>query len=432
MPRLDELPEAIRSLARRNAVRLTHERFRADAHSLVKALQQALDEAEALRHARAEAIRRAHTEAERKREEEASNERAKAQREAEEQARREKEQARLTAVAGLSAEQIDKAEELANWDFIKASESAQEFRDHIARFPHGVTERMARATLESLLWARLSPRHDLHALRSFLDEFPDGRYAADAKTRLADWERQAPRRSQEMAGCASASAVGKAAELKAFLSNWPQRLRGSSGTVLGLLFVFLMAAISIAVFSPLGRSPSIVVLIPVGIAALLAYWRRAALGSTEVALYWLGCVLLIAAFIQSSSFFDEFFYLRYENHAFELIMASKLGVTFSIAVCSAVVFAYWRRALLSRVEQALYWLGCSAFFLLAMGSLFLAAQPEVKGTFGNGYLAGLLIVVAAAAILAYWDGAVPGRYERFIYILSIGTFGFIGAILFLI
>jgi len=75
MPRLDELPEAIRPLARRNAVRLTHERFRADAHSLVKALQQALDEAESLRQAYAEALRRAHTEAESKREEEASNER---------------------------------------------------------------------------------------------------------------------------------------------------------------------------------------------------------------------------------------------------------------------------------------------------------------------------------------------------------------------
>src|SRR6516225_716572 len=115
MPRLEDLPEAIRPLARRNAVRMTHERFRADAHSLIRALQQALDEAEALRQARVEAAPRAQTEAERRREEEAANARAKGQREAEEQARREKEQARrekeqarLTAIAGLSAEQIDK------------------------------------------------------------------------------------------------------------------------------------------------------------------------------------------------------------------------------------------------------------------------------------------------------------------------------------
>jgi formylglycine-generating enzyme required for sulfatase activity len=44
MPRPDELPEAIRPLARHNAVRLTHERFRADAQGLVKSLQQALQD----------------------------------------------------------------------------------------------------------------------------------------------------------------------------------------------------------------------------------------------------------------------------------------------------------------------------------------------------------------------------------------------------
>lgn len=47
MPRPDELPEAIRPLATRNAVRLTHERFRADVQGLVKALQQAPGDIEA-------------------------------------------------------------------------------------------------------------------------------------------------------------------------------------------------------------------------------------------------------------------------------------------------------------------------------------------------------------------------------------------------
>jgi hypothetical protein len=197
MPRPEELPEAIRPLARRNAVRLSHERFRADAQGLIKALQRALEEVDALRQAHAEAARKARAEEERKREEEAANERAKAQREAEEQARREKEQARLTAIAGLSAEQIGKAEELANWDFIKASESAQDFSDHLARFPNGVTERMARAKLESLMWAGLSARPDLPGLRSFLNEFPDGKRAADAKVQLADLERQAAAAREE-------------------------------------------------------------------------------------------------------------------------------------------------------------------------------------------------------------------------------------------
>src|SRR5262249_23026310 len=39
MPRPDELPEAIRPLASRNAVRLTHERFRADVQGLIRSLR---------------------------------------------------------------------------------------------------------------------------------------------------------------------------------------------------------------------------------------------------------------------------------------------------------------------------------------------------------------------------------------------------------
>ncbi len=61
MPHPEELPEALRPLARRNAVRLTHERFRADTQGLVKALEQALAEIEEARrqHAQAEAERQA-------------------------------------------------------------------------------------------------------------------------------------------------------------------------------------------------------------------------------------------------------------------------------------------------------------------------------------------------------------------------------------
>jgi len=44
MPHPDELPEAIRPLSQRNAVRLTHERFRADVQGLIKALQGAIED----------------------------------------------------------------------------------------------------------------------------------------------------------------------------------------------------------------------------------------------------------------------------------------------------------------------------------------------------------------------------------------------------
>jgi hypothetical protein len=44
MPHPEDLPEALRPLTRRNAVRLTHERFRADTQDLIKAIQQGLSE----------------------------------------------------------------------------------------------------------------------------------------------------------------------------------------------------------------------------------------------------------------------------------------------------------------------------------------------------------------------------------------------------
>jgi hypothetical protein len=51
-----------------------------------------------------------------------------------EKARRQSETEMATAKTRLAAE------ELANCDFIKASESSQDFRDHLARFPRGVSE----------------------------------------------------------------------------------------------------------------------------------------------------------------------------------------------------------------------------------------------------------------------------------------------------
>jgi hypothetical protein len=49
MPRLAELPDSLHPFARCNAVRLTHERFRADAQDLIKSLQNVLTEAKTAR-----------------------------------------------------------------------------------------------------------------------------------------------------------------------------------------------------------------------------------------------------------------------------------------------------------------------------------------------------------------------------------------------
>jgi hypothetical protein len=177
MPRVEALPESLKPLARRNAVRLTHERFKTDAQGLIKVLEGALEAADAARHARSEAQA-----AERRRAEEEAA--------ALEAARREKERARQEAIAGLSPDQIAKAEELANWDFIKTSDDPQEFRDHLARFPSGVAERWARARLEALTWSGLGAKPSLADLEDFLAEFPDGAHAAEAERRRISLQRK--------------------------------------------------------------------------------------------------------------------------------------------------------------------------------------------------------------------------------------------------
>jgi formylglycine-generating enzyme required for sulfatase activity len=53
MPRPEQLPETMKPLARRNAVRLTHERFRSDTQGLIAALQRALKSVEDARQAEA-------------------------------------------------------------------------------------------------------------------------------------------------------------------------------------------------------------------------------------------------------------------------------------------------------------------------------------------------------------------------------------------
>jgi TIR domain len=59
MPRADQMPEAIRPLATRNAVRLTHERFRSDVQGLIAALQRGLAAPSGISTTRPPALRRA-------------------------------------------------------------------------------------------------------------------------------------------------------------------------------------------------------------------------------------------------------------------------------------------------------------------------------------------------------------------------------------
>jgi hypothetical protein len=195
MPRADSLPEAIRPLARRNAVGLRPERFKADCQGLVAALNESLAAAEQERAARTEAERKA-AEAVRLEAEEQAAARSKAA----------EERGRTEAMAGLSAADVRKAEELANWDFVKDRNDVQEMRDHLARFPGGMTERYALARLDGLVWSGLGATPKIEQLRAYLDEFPKGANAGGARGRIAALQREAAEaRAAEPGACPKAS-----------------------------------------------------------------------------------------------------------------------------------------------------------------------------------------------------------------------------------
>ena len=146
MPRSESVPESIRTLALRQAVGLRPERFKADCQGLVTALKESLAAALQEREARTEAERKAAEAARREAEEQAAA-----------RARAAEERGRAQAAAGLSAEEIRKAEELASWEFVKDRNDIQDLRDHLARCPSGTTERYAIAKLDGVGWSRRDP-----------------------------------------------------------------------------------------------------------------------------------------------------------------------------------------------------------------------------------------------------------------------------------
>ena len=204
LPKPEDLPETLQPLTRRNAVRLTHERFRADVAGLVKALQHSLEEIEARREAEAEARRRAQAEEERKRQE------AEAARRAEEEALRKK--AELEAQEHAAAERrrqdaeakIRAGEEQA-FGVAKVAGTVVAFDAFLALHPASSFVDETRQ-LKAALQAREEAHHrtlasdDPAALRSFLATYNKGADVDQVRGRLRTLEQEravAERRRQE-------------------------------------------------------------------------------------------------------------------------------------------------------------------------------------------------------------------------------------------
>jgi hypothetical protein len=189
MPRPEELPEPLRPLARRNAVRLTYERFRADTQGLIKALQQAFEEIEILEKSKVEseeAARRAEEER-RRREREAEFRTAEAGRAklAEEAAlqAKDEERRRLEAAAEL------REREERGFTAAKNANSVAAFDAFLAEHPKshfGAEAQRLQAVLRKreTAFAQAMTSNDATALRSFRDRYKDGTDVEKVRKRL--------------------------------------------------------------------------------------------------------------------------------------------------------------------------------------------------------------------------------------------------------
>lgn len=188
MPRLEELPEALQPLARRNAVRLTHERFRADTQGLIKALQQSLEEIEDQRRRQAEAARIAEAEAARRRQEAEAARRAedeerkkKAESEARERAMTERRQQEAAARQRTETERA--------FATAKRAGTALALDGFLAVYADSAFADEARKLKAALLareaaYQRISASGDAAVLRSFIATYNKGADVDQARARL--------------------------------------------------------------------------------------------------------------------------------------------------------------------------------------------------------------------------------------------------------
>ena len=176
MPHQEQLPQALRPLARRNAVRLTHERFRADTQGLVKALEQALAEIEGARREQAQA------EAERRAEEQRRLQEAEAARHAEEEAleRKAEQEAKEHAEAERRRLQEAEAARRAEQEALKRK-AEQEAKEHAeAERRHLEIEARQRADAEQA-FAAAKHTNTMAAIEAFLAAYPASALVEDAK-----------------------------------------------------------------------------------------------------------------------------------------------------------------------------------------------------------------------------------------------------------
>jgi TIR domain len=177
MPRPEDLPAALQPLARRNAVRLTHERFRADTQGLIKAIQQGIHDIEAERQAQAEVARRAEAEEERKRQEEETARRLAEEERAAAERRRHQAEAKKRADAERAFAVSKRTGTIAALDAFLAQHAESPFVDEARDLREALVAR-------EKAFRQSAASSDPIVLRSFIETYKNGADVRSVQARL--------------------------------------------------------------------------------------------------------------------------------------------------------------------------------------------------------------------------------------------------------
>ena len=312
MPRSTELPEGLKPFARCNAVRLTHERFRADTQGLIKALEQVLTEAETARRAQGEASRRE----------------AKAQEKAEAERRR---QERLETRRRPEAKpQAATSHGLPNW---------------IAGLPSEISWRVPIAVMAILLVGWVMPGR-----MSMLQGLDWGLWSL-------------------LYAALGLLAVGAVLFLR-------RRTLGGAELALcwlAAVTLYAIAAVSIVKWLDLAQTVTAGLLtsgLPILTAASLLAVRRTEIGGVEFAVYWFGLALILfwgilplAAEPVAASAIGPYFEDIFGYRSAGIVLA---GVVIFSALIILLARVLWRRWRLSGPEIAVYLIGVAYMLYVAV------------------------------------------------------------------
>jgi hypothetical protein len=163
MPRPDQLPEALRDLAFRNALEIRHATFQTDVARLIKAIEQQLGSSTGLTQKKDDQEEYQPREGELK----------KSFIDNFAQARR----------SGSELAELMEAIEQRNLSLIEESPSIQEVEEHLRFFPKGQSRPLAFARLEYLFWDKIRDTSDPKLFSEYLRRFPNGSLIEEAKRR---------------------------------------------------------------------------------------------------------------------------------------------------------------------------------------------------------------------------------------------------------